>query len=268
MECALRSRTRDSISSLENLFLLSSSFLFNFAPNVIRRLVGAYSARSCYGCFKGNGGSGYTRQHTTREQWWEKREHPEKTHRLTATYAEIPKCKNLGSTPPGMGIEHGLALQQRHMRNAGRPRSMRIVRLEEVIRQNNDGVPSASTRSIERQMGVSHSTVWDVLSAGMQERGRISKKTQRPAVSPGTIPSCENPGATPAENRTRFALVYSSRWATTVPSEGIARDSWASCVDREVSLSSGKRGAEAQLRPRGAPHQNKRKFSYSVLRCM
>ncbi|KAJ8873091.1 hypothetical protein PR048_026707 [Dryococelus australis] len=52
---------------------------------------------------------------------------------------------------------------RRHMRNAGRPRSVLTVRLEEVIRQYINDMRSASTRSIERQMGVSHSTAWDVL---------------------------------------------------------------------------------------------------------
>ncbi|KAJ8884430.1 hypothetical protein PR048_016287 [Dryococelus australis] len=43
------------------------------------------------------------------------------------------------------------------------PRSVRTVRLEEVIRQHTNDVPSTSTRSIVRQMGLSHSAVWDVL---------------------------------------------------------------------------------------------------------
>ncbi|KAJ8881398.1 hypothetical protein PR048_017879 [Dryococelus australis] len=50
-----------------------------------------------------------------------------------------------------------------NMRNACRPRSVRTVRLEEVIRQHIDDMPSTSTRSIARQIGVSHSTVCDVL---------------------------------------------------------------------------------------------------------
>ncbi|KAJ8893653.1 hypothetical protein PR048_006253 [Dryococelus australis] len=47
-------------------------------------------------------------------------------------------------------------------RNTVRPRSVHTVRLE-VIRQHIDDMPSTSTDSIARQMGVSHSTVWDVL---------------------------------------------------------------------------------------------------------
>ncbi|KAJ8875904.1 hypothetical protein PR048_023811 [Dryococelus australis] len=46
---------------------------------------------------------------------------------------------------------------------SGRPRSVRTVRLEEAIRQHINNMTSISTRSIARQMGVSHSTVWDVL---------------------------------------------------------------------------------------------------------
>ncbi|KAJ8866886.1 hypothetical protein PR048_032748 [Dryococelus australis] len=48
------------------------------------------------------------------------------------------------------------------LRNAGRPQSVRAVRLEEAICQHID-MPSTSTRSIARQMCVPHSTVWDVL---------------------------------------------------------------------------------------------------------
>ncbi|KAJ8873353.1 hypothetical protein PR048_026987 [Dryococelus australis] len=51
----------------------------------------------------------------------------------------------------------------RYMCNAGRPQSVRTVRLEEVIRQHIHDIPSTSIRSIARQMGVSHSTVWGVL---------------------------------------------------------------------------------------------------------
>ncbi|KAJ8879105.1 hypothetical protein PR048_019711 [Dryococelus australis] len=53
--------------------------------------------------------------------------------------------------------------ERTHMRNASRPRSVRTVRLEEVIRQHINDMPSTSTRSIARHMGVSHLTVWDGL---------------------------------------------------------------------------------------------------------
>ncbi|KAJ8893695.1 hypothetical protein PR048_006295 [Dryococelus australis] len=71
----------------------------------------------------------------------------------------------IGSQDPAVKSHPNLSntLMQRHMRNAGRPRSVRTVRLEEVIRQYIDDMPSTSTRSIACQMGVSHSTVWDVL---------------------------------------------------------------------------------------------------------
>ncbi|KAJ8894322.1 hypothetical protein PR048_006942 [Dryococelus australis] len=52
---------------------------------------------------------------------------------------------------------------RRHVRNAGRHRSVHTVRLEEMIRQHINHMPSTRTRSIARQMAVSHSTVWDVL---------------------------------------------------------------------------------------------------------
>ncbi|KAJ8876703.1 hypothetical protein PR048_021150 [Dryococelus australis] len=51
----------------------------------------------------------------------------------------------------------------RHMRNAGRPRSMRTVRLEQGIRQQISDMPSTSTYSMACQIGVTHSTAWDIL---------------------------------------------------------------------------------------------------------
>ncbi|KAJ8875000.1 hypothetical protein PR048_022890 [Dryococelus australis] len=56
-----------------------------------------------------------------------------------------------------------LPMLQRHMRNAGSPRSVRTARLEEVIRQHVNYMPYASTRSITCRMGVSDSVVWDML---------------------------------------------------------------------------------------------------------
>ncbi|KAJ8873408.1 hypothetical protein PR048_024224 [Dryococelus australis] len=55
-----------------------------------------------------------------------------------------------------------LAILQTHMRNAGRPRSVRTVRLEVVICQHIYDMPSTNTCSIARQMDVSHLTLWEV----------------------------------------------------------------------------------------------------------
>ncbi|KAJ8894906.1 hypothetical protein PR048_000213 [Dryococelus australis] len=68
----------------------------------------------------------------------------------------------------------------RHMRNAGRPQSVRTVRLEEVIRQPIDDMPSTSTRSLGHQMGVLHSTAWNVLSLGAICRSAASSGARIP----------------------------------------------------------------------------------------
>ncbi|KAJ8882181.1 hypothetical protein PR048_018669 [Dryococelus australis] len=53
-----------------------------------------------------------------------------------------------------------LSVLQRHKRNTGRPRFVRAVRLEEVIRQRYD-MPSTSTRSVAHQMCVPFNHVID-----------------------------------------------------------------------------------------------------------
>ncbi|KAJ8888241.1 hypothetical protein PR048_007728 [Dryococelus australis] len=66
-----------------------------------------------------------------------------------------------------------------HMCDTGRPRPERTVRLEEVIRQHIDDMSSTSTRSIARQMGVSYSTVWDVLWVNLSHAYRWQKAIVR-----------------------------------------------------------------------------------------
>ncbi|KAJ8871146.1 hypothetical protein PR048_027451 [Dryococelus australis] len=89
------------------------------------------------------------------------------THTVSVTIsgARLPRCVRLDRRRQLILVTARLTLSgdPRHVRNAGRPRSVRAVRLEEVIRQHIDDMPSTSTRSIARQTGVSHSTVWDVL---------------------------------------------------------------------------------------------------------
>ncbi|KAJ8897979.1 hypothetical protein PR048_003339 [Dryococelus australis] len=58
--------------------------------------------------------------------------------------------------------------------HAGRPRYVGSVRLEEVIHQHINDVPSTSTRSIARRMGVLHSTTWDVLWLPFDKTGHTS----------------------------------------------------------------------------------------------
>ncbi|KAJ8893996.1 hypothetical protein PR048_006604 [Dryococelus australis] len=56
------------------------------------------------------------------------------------------------------------------MRNAGRLRSVCAVRLEEMIRQHiKTSCPPNSMGSIPRQMGVSHSIVWDALRVNIHQ---------------------------------------------------------------------------------------------------
>ncbi|KAJ8897959.1 hypothetical protein PR048_003317 [Dryococelus australis] len=71
----------------------------------------------------------------------------------------IVNLSPIGSTCGHQVIVHA----ERHMRNADHPQSIRSVWLEKVIRQHINDMPSTSTRSIERRMGVSHLTAWDML---------------------------------------------------------------------------------------------------------
>ncbi|KAJ8867794.1 hypothetical protein PR048_031599 [Dryococelus australis] len=61
---------------------------------------------------------------------------------------------------------------------------LRTVRLKEVIRQHINDMPSTSTRSITRQMGVPHSTGWDVLGANRRHPYRWRKRRPRVGVVP------------------------------------------------------------------------------------
>ncbi|KAJ8892242.1 hypothetical protein PR048_004822 [Dryococelus australis] len=80
---------------------------------------------------------------------------PQKTPPTSSTVWRDSHVRKSGSDPAGY--------RTRNTRNAGCSRSVCTVRLEEVIRQHINDMPSTSTRSIPRQMGVSHSTVRHVL---------------------------------------------------------------------------------------------------------
>ncbi|KAJ8872291.1 hypothetical protein PR048_025894 [Dryococelus australis] len=75
----------------------------------------------------------------------------------------------------------------KHKRNAGRLRSVRTVRLEEVIRQHIDNMTSTSTRSITREMGcrrppvaqsVSASPIWGAGGSGFESRSQTALRVE------------------------------------------------------------------------------------------
>ncbi|KAJ8876914.1 hypothetical protein PR048_021363 [Dryococelus australis] len=75
----------------------------------------------------------------------------------------------------------------RHMSNAGRPRFVHTVRLEEVIRQHINDMLSTSTHSIAREMGMSHTTTWDVLWINRRHPYRWQKNLSPPVATKGDI---------------------------------------------------------------------------------
>ncbi|KAJ8875878.1 hypothetical protein PR048_023785 [Dryococelus australis] len=83
--------------------------------------------------------------------------------------------------------------------------------------------------------------------------GGTHEKTRRPVASSGTIPTCENPGGNPAEDRTRFAVVggeqccarmhYPYPWQPSiVPTQLVLiGDVAIACVPGEFTTMSGRR---------------------------
>ncbi|KAJ8870451.1 hypothetical protein PR048_029473 [Dryococelus australis] len=116
-----------------------------------------------------------------------KREYPEKARQQAASPSTIPTCEIPGANANSPGIE------------PGSPRNR--VRLE---------------RASEKQSSDAHKTPYDRVKRCRErkiikasESVNIPKKTRQPAASSITIRTCENPGAAPPWNITRFALVGS-----------------------------------------------------------
>ncbi|KAJ8867592.1 hypothetical protein PR048_031394 [Dryococelus australis] len=121
------------------------------------------------------------------ERGREKREIPEKPHRPAASFGAIPTCEIQGATPPG--VEPGLGHSyQRGVKNSTNQILVTRETLEEYWTLGGEWSGDI--------WAALNSEVWS--SAGMRGGGKreISEKTRQPAASSGTIPTCENPGAT------------------------------------------------------------------------